>query len=213
MADVEVSYENTLIKSLSASGQAVLHTAGKYCDDDITIDYTAPGGGVPVVIASGTMTGTGTNIIDLPLGTKAPLKDFYVEINHKTNQFLYDTDYKVVLSRMLVPASSPLSYKDHQNDYDRYYGTVYSLEVDNSGTITTQSFNQNTEVHDFIRNNSTGVQCALQNIVNPQLRVYSDHINIYYTTGNNLYKFVSGDDYEWKLVYFGGDPTNDMIEV
>ena len=44
MADVEVTYENTLIKSLSATGQAVLHTAGKYCDDDITIDYTAPGG-------------------------------------------------------------------------------------------------------------------------------------------------------------------------
>lgn len=46
MADVEVSYENTLIKSLSATGQAVLHTAGKYCDDDITIDYTKPGGGL-----------------------------------------------------------------------------------------------------------------------------------------------------------------------
>lgn len=45
MADVEVTYENTLIKSLSATGQAVLHTAGKYCDDDITIDYTSPGGG------------------------------------------------------------------------------------------------------------------------------------------------------------------------
>lgn len=45
MADVEVSYENSVIKTLSASGQAVLHTAGKYCDDDITIDYTAPGGG------------------------------------------------------------------------------------------------------------------------------------------------------------------------
>ena len=50
MADVEVSYENTLIKSLSASGQAVLHTAGKYCDDDITIDYTAPGGGSPAYV-------------------------------------------------------------------------------------------------------------------------------------------------------------------
>lgn len=56
MADVEVSYENTLIKSLSASGQAVLHTAGKYCDDDITIDYTAPGGGSELKVTTGTST-------------------------------------------------------------------------------------------------------------------------------------------------------------
>ena len=53
MADVEVSYENTLIKSLSATGQAVLHTAGKYCDDDITIDYTAPEGGTELDIHPG----------------------------------------------------------------------------------------------------------------------------------------------------------------
>ena len=30
---------------MSASGQEVLHTAGKLCEDDITIDYTQPGGG------------------------------------------------------------------------------------------------------------------------------------------------------------------------
>ena len=53
MADVEVTYENTLIKSLSASGQAVLHTAGKYCDDDITIDYTQPQTGEVEIISGG----------------------------------------------------------------------------------------------------------------------------------------------------------------
>lgn len=46
MADIEVSYENEIIKTLSASGQLVLATAGKYCDDDITIDYTAQSGNV-----------------------------------------------------------------------------------------------------------------------------------------------------------------------
>ena len=45
MADVEVSYRGQIIRSMSASGQEVLHTEGKYCDDDITIDYTSPGGG------------------------------------------------------------------------------------------------------------------------------------------------------------------------
>ena len=45
MADVEVSYRGQIIRSMSASGQEVLHTEGKLCDDDITIDYTQPGGG------------------------------------------------------------------------------------------------------------------------------------------------------------------------
>ena len=45
MADVEVTYRGQIIRSMSASGTEVLHTGGKLCDDDITIDYTSPGGG------------------------------------------------------------------------------------------------------------------------------------------------------------------------
>lgn len=45
MADVEVTYRGQIIRSMSASGTEVLHTEGKLCDDDITIDYTSPGGG------------------------------------------------------------------------------------------------------------------------------------------------------------------------
>ena len=45
MADVEVKYRGQTIRSMSASGTEVLHTEGKLCDDDITIDYTSPGGG------------------------------------------------------------------------------------------------------------------------------------------------------------------------
>ena len=45
MADIDVTYKGSVIRSMSASGQEVLHTAGKLCEDDITIDYTQPGGG------------------------------------------------------------------------------------------------------------------------------------------------------------------------
>ena len=45
MADVEISYRGNVIASLSASGTKTLQTSGKYCDDDITVDYTSPGGG------------------------------------------------------------------------------------------------------------------------------------------------------------------------
>lgn len=45
MADVEVSYKGSTIGSLSASGTLTLETEGKYCEDDIGIAYTSPGGG------------------------------------------------------------------------------------------------------------------------------------------------------------------------
>lgn len=45
MADVTISYKGSEIASMSATGTKTLLTEGKYCEDDITIDYTAPGGG------------------------------------------------------------------------------------------------------------------------------------------------------------------------
>ena len=45
MADVEVSYKGSTIGTLSVSGTLTLETEGKYCEDDLTIDYTAPSGG------------------------------------------------------------------------------------------------------------------------------------------------------------------------
>lgn len=45
MADVELTYKGATIGTLSASGTLTMETAGKYCEDDITLTYTSPGGG------------------------------------------------------------------------------------------------------------------------------------------------------------------------
>lgn len=45
MADVELTYKGNTIGSLSASGSLTLETAGKYCEADIGLTYTSPGGG------------------------------------------------------------------------------------------------------------------------------------------------------------------------
>lgn len=65
MADVKITYEGNTIASMSATGTKTLLTAGKYCDDDITVDYVSPGGGgdqsVEAAIISGTLTGAYSN--------------------------------------------------------------------------------------------------------------------------------------------------------
>ena len=40
MADVEIKYKGALIAALDASGTKTLKTAGKYCEDDISVSYT-----------------------------------------------------------------------------------------------------------------------------------------------------------------------------
>lgn len=45
MADVTLSYKGSDILELSNSGSATLKTGGKYCEDDIGVEYVKPSGG------------------------------------------------------------------------------------------------------------------------------------------------------------------------
>ena len=44
MADVTLSYKGSDILELSDSGSATLKTSGKYCEDDIAVEYMKPSG-------------------------------------------------------------------------------------------------------------------------------------------------------------------------
>lgn len=46
MADITISYKNDDIAEISQSGTVTLDTSGKYCEDDITIEYVKPAGGI-----------------------------------------------------------------------------------------------------------------------------------------------------------------------
>jgi len=45
MADITLSYKGSTIAEISDSGTKTLNTAGKYCEDDITLEYEKPSGG------------------------------------------------------------------------------------------------------------------------------------------------------------------------
>ena len=45
MADLMIKYKGQPITELSESGTKTLKTAGKYCEDDITVEYAKPAGG------------------------------------------------------------------------------------------------------------------------------------------------------------------------
>ena len=45
MADLIINYKGQPIVELSESGTKTLKTAGKYCEDDISVEYAKPAGG------------------------------------------------------------------------------------------------------------------------------------------------------------------------
>lgn len=45
MSDITISYKGSSIATMDATGSKTLLTEGKYCEDDITVDYVKPSGG------------------------------------------------------------------------------------------------------------------------------------------------------------------------
>lgn len=57
MADITINYKGNSIATMDASGTKTLLTEGKYCEDDIEIEYVKPSGG-GASVATGTFTPT-----------------------------------------------------------------------------------------------------------------------------------------------------------
>lgn len=83
MADVDISYNNSVVASLSDSGTEVLDTKGKFMADDVTITYTKSGGGGSVNI--------------LTLYTDTNCTALWADSAHTTSVLeAYDYDYSAV---------------------------------------------------------------------------------------------------------------------
>lgn len=66
MADVTLSYKGSDILELSNSGSATLKTGGKYCEDDIGVEYVKPSGGGGVDVFTGTIELSDTTVGNNP---------------------------------------------------------------------------------------------------------------------------------------------------
>ena len=196
-----------------------LHTEGKYCEDDIDIVYTAPSGGSGfTTIASGTFTGGGSYAFTVNIGKKLPKKNFawYFWADGE-DDYAYETHYKPVLGASVVFGEfCGVVFDSAQSGYDRYkYQVTKSYVIDNSGTKTTVSnvwgkiASQST-----IRNGGYGNSINMQaTLSSDHIRKYSDHWSIYASQGNANYQYPTTITYNWKLIYFGSDPTNDIMEI
>ena len=87
--DVKLKYKNSLIGSLDASGTKTLLTSGKYCEDDIEVEYTKPPSGRIIQDENGYvhLSDDGTLVAEVPLsvtsnGTYTPNSGYaYSSVN------------------------------------------------------------------------------------------------------------------------------------
>lgn len=104
MADITISYKGATIAEVSASGTTTLETAGKYCEDDISLAYAKPSGSSYVKIgeadfstssSSTTATQVGSFTVDTPSELWTSAKLIFISVRDKAgkrNGYFYGTD-------------------------------------------------------------------------------------------------------------------------
>lgn len=179
-----------------------------YGNEGVRTLGTRTGGGGGIVLASGTFTGTGTWNATISIGEKMAQTDFFVRIMPENgSEFPYDNKYKytVVLGMLF----SNIGYYDLSTDgTDKDPISSFAVTVDNSGTISTFSTNY-ISARATVRYTSV----AASTINTMKITKNSSGFSIKIGQNNSAYAFASGITYNYEVIYFGSNPSTDIVEV
>lgn len=160
-------------------------------------------------VATGTFTGNGNNNITFAIGKKMPYTDliFYWWADNET-EYAYDSNYKFATGVITMLKQ----FNQFNLSTDGSHGPSYNMKmkVNNSGTITDVSLTSNFIAAATVRNSGYGNTTLLQ--IQDCIKS-SEGFSLKMGIGNSVYKFVNGLVYNWKLLYIGNDPDNDIVEV
>lgn len=163
------------------------------------------GGGVPSLVASGTYTGAGTIVVDIPVGKKMPKKDFLFHLwAPNGTEFANDTNYKV---NQFYALCRNMEYTLTSNADPCANTTLVYNKVGSTNLHTKSNWYVS-----YVRN--AALTYGLQGNSGYN-RVKRDASGFYIKIQNYnaSYILVNGLVYNWELFYFGSDPTNDIVEV
>ena len=211
--------DTTLNNSLKVKGDANLVAGNIKKDVEIfgtTGSYEGGGGGSGLTtIASGTFVGNDNSDQNIPgrqqfsIGTKMAKTDFYVLVTANDGANIdKDTNRKFVW--LYYQCDSSMGGFDLSTDGNKaFVAGSYHVDSDDSGTITTRN------VCDAIRWGKQLYNGSISD-VNPgwfQIRKYSDRFDIALGQSNSVYRFTSECTYSWKVVYYGSNPSTDIVEI
>lgn len=180
--------------------------------NEVVVDVQSGGG---TVIASGTFAGNGRHAISLPVGTKMPETDFAFVIHLPKNQeitYVDDSNNQILLwIQYVVPK------KTQRFDLSSVANNIKStntlgLTVNNGGTITSLNPNGTAAIRVFSRANGYAFAMAGNESAQTISRTATG-FNVNVSSEAWMMVFRTGYTYEWEIIYFGDDPTNDIVEI
>ena len=157
MADVSIRYKNSEIGTLSASGSKIINTAGKYCEDNLTVIYDKP---TPVIT-------TGTLTLSISAGTWAGM----------TFEVCYPTvsNGSLILTRNTsgtygVPLTVETCYFASASDW---HGTGQYVFVDCTDATTPIDItvNSSTNAHAWVFNDGPRKGCIMIQVYGPNASI------------------------------------------
>lgn len=160
-------------------------------------------------IASGTFTPSSTSTTqNLAIGKKMAQTDFLIVIYADNGtEVAYDTTYKGLVS--LIVCDKALGHFDLQTDGNKSPIGNLTYKLNQSGTITDK---ENFGIYGgsySLRNNSAS-SFAADISHNKITRASSGFTLTLRWTSQN---FMSGITYNYKVLYYGSNPTTDIVEV
>ena len=174
------------------------------------IDQPSPSGGGLLKIASGTITGNNTYDLPVPVGKKMPKTNFWFRMVAKsTSEFAYNSDYKYAVLFGIV--FSEMGQYDLSTVGDgKQLSSNLSFKINNSGTITNAASGTYIGHVTAVRNNTANTYGRFNNM---RINRKSNEFQVRLYNSNNSYKAPSTITYEWELVYFGTNPSTEIVEI
>ena len=160
------------------------------------------------LVASGTFTGNGANNISVSIGKKMPKTDFVFVFYCNDSTMAYDSNYKFATGSLTM-LEDISSYDLSTTGNDRPIITNLSIDMDNAGTTVNVKPNGRLWVAQNIRNGAVSAFAPSGFVVKYEATGFTFTLS----NGNASYKFQSGANYKWKLIYFGDSPSSDIVEV
>lgn len=193
-------------KSISSNGTGIDVTNYEKVD----VNVSGGGGTSLTTVASGTFTGSGAQDLAVSVGTKMPKTDFWIKfVAQPDTEFPYDTNYKPAYMFAMVTAD--MGHFDLSAVADgKQVVSDLTFDINNGGTITHAASGTYIGHMTTVRN-ATANNYSRQN--NFRINRKSDHFEVRIYHSNSAYAYPAGIKYDWEVVYFGSNPSTDIVEI
>lgn len=177
--------------------------------DDLIAAIQTGGGSGATEVASGTFTPSSTALsLDVAIGKKMAQADFILVVYaDNETEVPYDTTYKGLIGTIICDKA--LGYYDLQTDGNKSPVGKLVYKLNQSGTITDKTVDGIYGGSYQLRNATSGTfyPGATHNKITRSSSGFT--FTLRWTSQN----FMSGYTYNYKILYYGSDPTNDIVEV